>query len=151
MPTRRRPNTGPARSTGDATGSGELGPCDLTEVAMTFLIVKYAVTALVIVVVSEVAKRSDRVGALIASLPLVTVMVMIWLHLEKQPEAKIANHAYYTFWYVLPTMPMFLLMPWMIRKGLGFWPALGAGCVLTFLCFALAALLLKRIGVDLMP
>lgn len=118
---------------------------------MTFLIVKYAVTALVIVVVSEVAKRSDRVGALIASLPLVTVMVMIWLHLEKQPEAKIANHAYYTFWYVLPTMPMFLLMPWMIRKGLGFWPALGAGCVLTFLCFALAALLLKRIGVDLMP
>ena len=118
---------------------------------MTFLIVKYAVTAFVIVLVSQVAKRSDRAGALIASLPLVTVMVMIWLHLEKQPETKIANHAAYTFWYVLPTMPMFLLMPWMMRKGFGFWPALGAGSVLTFVCFALAAILLKRFGIELMP
>lgn len=118
---------------------------------MLFLITKYAVTALVIVVVSEVAKRSDRIGSLIASLPLVTVMTMIWLHLEKQPEAKIANHAYYTFWYVLPTLPMFLLMPWMIRKGFGFWPALGAGCVLTILCFTVAALLLKRFGIEMMP
>ena len=118
---------------------------------MLFLIAKYAVTALVIVVVSEVAKRSDRVGALIASLPVVTVMVMVWLHFEKQPDAKIANHAYYTFWYVLPTLPMFLLMPWMIKKGFGFWPALGAGCVLTFVCFALAAVLLKRFDIDLMP
>jgi hypothetical protein len=118
---------------------------------MILLITKYAVTALIVVVVSEVAKRSDRVGALIASLPLVTVMVMIWLHLEKQATEKIANHAYYTFWYVLPTMPMFLLMPWMLRKGFGFWPSLGAGCLLTFLCFALAAAVLKRFGIGLMP
>jgi uncharacterized membrane protein (GlpM family) len=117
---------------------------------MTFLIVKYAVTALVIVLVSEVAKRSDRIGALIAALPLVTVMAMIWQHFEKQPEARIANHAYYTFWYVLPTLPMFLLMPWMIRKGFGFWPALGVGCLLTFGCFALAAVVLRRFGIDLM-
>lgn len=118
---------------------------------MAFLIAKYALTALVIVVVSEVAKRNDRLGALIASLPLVTIMVMIWLHVEKQPELKIANHAYYTFWYVLPTMPMFLLMPWMIRKGFGFWPALGAGSLLTILSFAAAALILKRLEIDLMP
>lgn len=115
---------------------------------MLFLIVKYAVTALVIVVVSEVAKRSDRAGALIASLPLVT---MIWLHVEKQSATKIANHAYYTFWYVLPTMPMFLLMPWMIRKGFGFLPALGTGCLLTILSFAAAALILKRFGIALLP
>jgi F0F1-type ATP synthase assembly protein I len=118
---------------------------------MAFLIAKYAATALIIVLVSEVAKRSDRAGALIASLPLVTVMVMIWLHVEKQPEMKIANHAYYTFWYVLPTMPMFLLMPWMIRKGIGFWPSLGAGCLLTLMSFALAALILRRFGIALMP
>ena len=119
--------------------------------AMTFLIVKYAVTAFVVVIVSEVAKRSDRLGAVIASLPLVTVMAMIWLHLEKQPGEKIANHAYYTFWYVLPTMPMFLLMPWMIRKGISFWVSLGAGCLLTFLCFAVAAVVLRRFGIGLMP
>jgi hypothetical protein len=117
---------------------------------MLFLAVKYAVTAAVIVLVSEVAKRSDRTGALIASLPLVTVLVMIWLHVEKQPEAKIANHAYYTFWYVLPTLPMFLLMPWMIRKGFGFWPSLGAGCALTVVSFAGAAVVLRRVGISLM-
>lgn len=118
---------------------------------MLFLIVKYAVTALVIVVVSEAAKRSDRAGALIASLPLVTVLAMIWLHMEKQPEAKIANHASYTFWYVLPTMPMFLLMPWMMNRGAGFWPSLLAGCALTIVCFAGAAAVLKRFGIGLLP
>src|SRR5215204_1714832 len=103
---------------------------------MLMLITKYAITSLVIVIVSEVAKRSDRVGALIASLPLVTVMVMIWLHIENQPSDKIANHAYYTFWYVLPTLPMFLLMPWMINRGVSFWLALLAGCATTIACFA---------------
>ena|SRR5688572_3378388 len=118
---------------------------------MLFLVTKYAVTALVIVVVSEVAKRNDRAGALIASLPLVTVLVMIWLYLENQGTGKIANHAYYTFWYVLPTMPMFLLMPWMLHRGAGFWPSLLAGCGLTVACFALAALVLKRWGISLLP
>jgi hypothetical protein len=117
---------------------------------MLFLIVKYAVTALVIVLVSEVAKRSDRAGALIASLPLITVMAMIWLHVEKQPGAKIANHAYYTFWYVLPTMPMFLVMPWMMNRGVSFWPSLLTGCGITFGCFAVAAVVLKRFGISLL-
>lgn len=117
---------------------------------MTYLILKYAVTALIIVVVSEVAKRSDRAGALIAALPLVTVLAMIWLHVEKQPMERIANHAYYTFWYVLPTIPMFLLMPWLLRRGLGFWPALAAGCGCTVVCFAAAAMVLKKFGIGLM-
>jgi hypothetical protein len=116
---------------------------------MLMLITKYAVTSLVIVVVSEVAKRSDRVGALIASLPLVTVMVMIWLHVEKQATDKIANHAYYTFWYVLPTLPMFLLMPWMMNRGVSFWLSLLAGCATTIACFAVAAVVLKRFGIGL--
>jgi F0F1-type ATP synthase assembly protein I len=118
---------------------------------MNLLILKYAVTALVIVLVSEVAKRSDRLGALIASLPFVTIMVMIWLHVEKQPTAKIANHAYYTFWYVLPTLPMFLVMPWLLHRGTSFWLALALCVLLTFAAFVAAAYLGKRIGVDLMP
>jgi len=116
---------------------------------MTFLITKYAVTAFVIVLVSEVAKRSGKMGALISSLPLVTVLVLIWLHVERQDPAKIRDHAYYTFWYVLPTLPMFLLMPWLLSKGTGFWPALAASVLLTFVCFAAAALVLKRFGIHL--
>lgn len=118
---------------------------------MGFLIAKYLTTAFIIVLVSEVAKRTDKFGALIASLPFVTIMVMIWLNVEKQPMVKIANHAYYTFWYVIPTMPMFIVMPWLLRKGINFWLALAAGCAVTFAAFLLTAVIAKRIGVDLMP
>ena len=118
---------------------------------MTLLITKYAVTAFVIVLVSEIAKRSDLLGALISSLPFVTILVMAWMHLEKQESAKIANHAFYTFWYVIPTMPMFLLLPWLLNKGTGFWWALLWSALLTFLCFALTALVAKRFGVELLP
>ena len=72
---------------------------------MPFIITKYLLTAAVIVLVSELAKRSDKIGSLVASLPLVTVLTLIWLHLDNQPTSKIANHAYYTFWYVIPTLP----------------------------------------------
>lgn len=118
---------------------------------MTFLLTKYALTAFVIVLVSEIAKRSDKAGALIASLPLVTVMVMIWLYVEDQGTEKIASHAYYTFWYVLPTLPMFLLIPFLLHRGLTFWVALAIGVVVTLLLFIATALLVKILGVDLLP
>jgi hypothetical protein len=116
-----------------------------------FLLIKYAITALIIVLVSEVAKHTDRLGSLIASLPFVTISVMIWLHVERQGEEKIANHAYYTFWYVLPTLPMFLLMPWLLHRGWGFWLSLVLAVTLTMLCFAATAIICKRFGISLLP
>lgn len=118
---------------------------------MTLLVIKYALTSFVIVLVSELAKRSDRVGALISSLPFVTVLVMIWLHVEKQGSQKIGNHAYYTFWYVLPTLPMFLVMPWLLAKGINFWVSLTLCVLVTFICFILTALVARRFGVQLFP
>ena len=100
------------------------------------------------VLVSEIAKRSDKLGAFIAALPMVTVLALIWLHVESQPEEKLANHAWYTFWYVIPTLPMFLAFPWLLPR-LGFWLALGACVVLTVACFGLFVLLLRRFGVAL--
>ncbi|MDO9209072.1 MAG: DUF3147 family protein, partial [Sulfuricurvum sp.] len=75
---------------------------------MTWIIIKYLLTAAIVVLVSEMAKRSDKLGGLIAALPLVTFLTLIWLYIEHQPTEKIANHAWYTFWYVVPTLPMFL-------------------------------------------
>ena len=117
---------------------------------MPWIITKYLITAAVVVIVSEVAKRSDRAGALIASLPLVTLLALIWLHVEKQSTAKIANHAWYTFWYVVPTLPMFLILPWMLRHGWGFWQALGLNCLLTTGFFWLTVVILRRFGLNLM-
>ncbi|WP_312761734.1 DUF3147 family protein [Stutzerimonas balearica] len=116
---------------------------------MGWLIAKSLLTAAVVVLVSEVAKRSDRLGGFLAALPLITVLAMIWLYVERQPLEKIANHAWYTFWYVLPTLPMFLLFPRLLAR-LGFWPALLAGALLTIACFGLLALLLRRFGVQLL-
>jgi hypothetical protein len=116
---------------------------------MGWLISKYLITAAVVVLVSEAAKRSDRLGGLLAALPLVTVLALIWLYVERQPQVKIANHAWYTFWYVVPTLPMFLAFP-MLLPRLGFWPTLLACVVITVVCFWLFALLVRRFGIELL-
>ena len=116
---------------------------------MGWLVTKYLITAAVVVLVSEVAKRSDRLGGLLAALPLVTVLALIWLYVEHQPSSKIANHAWYTFWYVVPTLPMFLAFPLLLPR-LGFWPTLLACVVITVVCFWLFARLVRRFGIELL-
>lgn len=115
----------------------------------TWIITKYLITAALVVAISEVAKRSDKLGGLVASLPLVTFLALIWLYVEKQPDEKIANHAWYTFWYVVPTLPMFLTFPFLLQR-FGFWPTLGLSVLITLVCFALFALLLRPFGIDLL-
>jgi uncharacterized membrane protein (GlpM family) len=116
---------------------------------MAWLVTKYLITAAVVVLVSEVAKRSDRLGGLFAALPLVTVLALIWLYVEHQPQTKIANHAWYTFWYVVPTLPMFLAFPLLLSR-LGFWPTLLACVAITVVCFWLFAQLVRRFGIELL-
>ncbi|MBE1162432.1 DUF3147 family protein [Dyella acidiphila] len=115
---------------------------------MPWIVTKYLITAAIVVAVSEVAKRSDRLGALLASLPLVTLLALTWLHLEKQPAQKITQHAWYTFWYVVPTLPMFLAFPRLYMR-FGFWPALGLSALITMASFALFAWLVRPWGIKL--
>ena len=117
---------------------------------VSWLITKYLITAAIVVLVSEAARRSDRLGGLFAALPLVTVLTLIWLHVEGQSHQRIGNHAWYTFWYVLPTLPMFLAFPFLLSR-VGFWPALVLSALITFLCFAATAAILRRYGLELWP
>ena len=114
-----------------------------------FTIIKYFITAAVVVLISEFAKANDKLGGLVAALPLVTVLTLIWLYVEKQAPSKIANHAYYTFWYVIPTLPMFLLFPYLLPK-LGFWPTLLSCLIVTLVIFYFYAMILKNFGIDLL-
>ena len=116
---------------------------------MLWIITKYLLTAGMVVFISEVAKRSDRLGGFIAALPLMTLLTLIWLYIENQPEEKIANHAYYTFWYVIPTLPIFLLFPYLLPR-LGFWMTMGASVAATVICFGLFSLAIKGFGVELL-
>jgi len=116
---------------------------------VVWIIAKYFLTSAVVVLVSELAKRSDKLGGFVAALPLVTILALIWLYLEHQPEEKIANHAWYTFWYVLPTLPMFLAFPVLLPR-VGFWMALLACVAITVVCFGLFAVVVRRFGIELL-
>ena len=116
---------------------------------MIWIITKYLLTAAMVVLISEVAKRSDRLGGFIAALPVMTLLTLFWLYIENQGEEKIANHAYYTFWYVIPTLPMFLFFPYLLPK-LGFWLTMGISIAITVACFGLFTLILKVFGIQLL-
>ena len=102
---------------------------------MLYLAIKAALSGIIIAIVSEVAKRYPGFGALIASLPLVSVLGMMWLWRDKPDVGNMAAHVEATFWFVLPSLPMFLLIPVMLRNGIGFWPSLAVGCALTILLY----------------
>ena len=116
---------------------------------MLYFILKCALSGIIVGVVSEVARRSPAFGALIVSLPLVSLLGIIWLWHDTADTARIASHAESTFWYVLPSLPMFLVLPAMLRAGIGFWPSMGAGCALTIVLYFVTAWSLARFGIDL--
>jgi hypothetical protein len=103
---------------------------------MLYLVLKAALSGIVIAIVSSVAKRYPGFGALIASLPLVSVLGMLWLWRDKPDVSNMAAHVQATFWFVLPSLPMFLLIPWMMRSGIGFYTSLAIGCAVTIMLYA---------------
>ena len=116
---------------------------------MVYLIVKALLSGVIIMAVSEVARRSPAFGALIASLPLVSLLAIIWLWRDTGDVRRIADHAEATFWYVIPSLPMFLIFPWMLRSGVVFWFALAAACLVTIVLYGLTVLVAARFGVKL--
>src|SRR4051794_29950696 len=108
---------------------------------MLYLAIKAALSGVIIAIVSEVAKRYPGFGALIASLPLVSVLGMMWLWHDKPDVPNMAAHVEATFWFVLPSLPMFLLIPYLLRHGTPFWLGLLIGCAVTIsLYLAMVAL-----------
>ena len=116
---------------------------------MLYLIIKAALSGILIALISEVAKRNPGFGALIASLPLISVLGMIWLWRDRPDVANMAAHVEATFWFVLPSLPMFLLIPLMLRNGMGFWLSLALGCALTMALYFGMTWLGPRIGIRL--
>lgn len=116
---------------------------------MLLLLLKAVISGLLIAAASEIAKRYPGFGALIASLPLVSVLGMIWLWRARPDPDNMAAHMSATVWYVLPSLPMFLLMPIMLRHGFGFWLTLAAGCALTVVLYAAMTWLAPRFGLQL--
>jgi hypothetical protein len=115
---------------------------------MGYLILKAALSGVLVMIISEVARRSPGIGGLIASLPLISVLGIIWLWRDTADTERIAAHAESTFWFVLPSLPMFLVFPALLRHGTPFWAALALSCVLTMVLYALTIWLLPRLGIQ---
>ncbi len=113
---------------------------------MWALAAKALISGAMIVAISEIGRRLPAVAALVASLPLVSVLGMMLLWHARPDAENMAVHAEATFWYVLPSLPMFLLIPFMLRQGLSFWVALVAGCALTVLLYLAMVHLGPRVG-----
>ncbi|MBI2801346.1 MAG: DUF3147 family protein [Gammaproteobacteria bacterium] len=107
---------------------------------------KVVLSALVIVAVTEIAKRSAMFGALVASLPLTSLLAMVWLYHDTGQVMPVANLARSVFWLVLPSLVLFLVLPVLLKHGLGFWLALGLSSAATIAAYGLMVLGLARFG-----
>ena len=115
--------------------------------AMLHAAIKALLSGIVIAAASEVGKRNPAIGAIILSLPLISILAFIWLWRDTSDTGAIAALSQSTFWFVLPSLPMFLIFPAMLRHGLGFWPALALSCLLTMGLYSLTIGALSRLGV----
>ena len=113
------------------------------------LVVRAVVSGFLVALVALVARRSPGLGGLVASIPLVSTLGMIWLWADTKDNELVADYVGSAFWYFLPSMPMFLLIPALLRSGWAFWPALAAGCGLTILLYLMTVAIASRFGLTM--
>ncbi|NCP11953.1 MAG: DUF3147 family protein [Sphingomonadales bacterium] len=113
---------------------------------MLYLLIKAAISGLIIAIASEVARRSPALGALVIALPTATILAMVWLWRDTGDAAKVAALTQGTVFYVLATLPFFFVVPWLLRSGWGFWAALGIGSVVTVIAYLAMTAALARLG-----
>src|SRR5215212_8154785 len=102
---------------------------------MTYTILKFAISAALIVAISEISKRNSFLGGLFASLPLVSVLAMIWLYRDTRDTQKVAALSTSVFWLVLPSLVLFIALPVLLKRGVSFWPSLGVSIVAMLACY----------------
>ncbi|MEQ1547813.1 MAG: DUF3147 family protein [Chakrabartia sp.] len=116
---------------------------------MNAFLVRAVLSGLIVAIIALVARKNPTAGGLLASIPLVSTLGMIWLWHDTRDPKLVAEYVGSTLWYFLPSLPMFLLIPAMLRNGYGFWIALGAGCALTIALYVITVMIAARVGVTL--
>jgi hypothetical protein len=114
---------------------------------MTQYIIKTLISAILIVAVAEISKRSSFIGALLASLPLVSVLAMIWLYIDTKDTEKVASLATSIFWLVLPSLSLFITLPMLLRAKVNFYFSLGVSALVMLACYGAMLLVLKKFGI----
>lgn len=116
---------------------------------MTYTLIKLFTSAGLIVVISELAKRDGWLGALLASLPTISLLAIVWLYVDTRDVEKIAILSTGIFWLVLPSLTFFIAFPWLLRMKLNFWLSMGLAIAAMFCCYLLLMAVLKKVGVQI--
>ena len=116
---------------------------------MLYTALKAAITAVLVVAISEAGKRSSALGALLASLPLTSLLAFLWIYGETGDTVKIAELSRSIFWYVLPSLVLFIALPVLLSNGMGFWPSLALSSTLTVAAYLAMIWILGRLGIAL--
>ncbi len=116
---------------------------------MVYTAVKLIITSVLIVAIGELSKRSPLLGAILASIPLVSVLAMVWLYVDTKDAGKVADLATGIFWLVLPSLALFVALPILLRRGIEFYLALGLSIGLTVVCYFVMLQILHRFGIQI--
>ena len=116
---------------------------------MAYYLTKLAITTFLIVLISEIAKRSSFIGAVLASIPLVSVLAMIWLYVDTKDLNKISDLSISVFWLVLPSLTLFLVLPWLLKSGIHFYLSMLIAISITALMYWLMVVILGQFGIKL--
>jgi hypothetical protein len=117
---------------------------------MLYFAIKAAVSGLIVALVSDVARRFPGWGGLLASLPLVSLLAMMWTYRDGGGNTdQVAALATSAFWFVIPSLPLFLILPALLRSGVGFWTAMGISCAITLALYAGFFWIAPRLGIAL--
>jgi len=116
---------------------------------MTYYTLKIIITTLLIVLISEISKRSTFVGAILASVPLVSVLAMIWLYVDTKDISKVSTLSSSIFWLVLPSLSLFLALPLLLKQGISFYISMSISIVITILGYWLMISVLNHFGIKL--
>jgi len=116
---------------------------------MVYTIVKLVITAVLVVAISEISKRSSFLGAILASVPLISVLAMIWLYVDTKDVEKVASLSTGIFWLVIPSLVLFISLPLMLRAGVHFYLSLPLSMGLTVSAYLLMVVFLKKSGIEI--
>ena len=113
---------------------------------MLFYALKTIVTLILIIAAAEIAKRSSLIGGLVASVPIVSVMAMVWLYVDTQDTEKVAMLARNILWLVLPSLSLFISLPILLNQGINFWISLAGSLTVMVACYLLMLFVLGQSG-----
>ena len=116
---------------------------------MAYYLVKIAITTILIVAISEAAKRSAFVGSILASVPLISVLAIIWLYVDTRDVEKVSNLSTGVFWLVIPSLALFLALPLLLKQGVNFYLSLSISIGLTIGCYGAMVSALNHFGIEL--